>query len=287
MAYFWADIGNALFFLMSFILPLLMGTDTDDSSDDLTADVVNDDVFGTEGADDLFAETPDLTTFLLAGDDSFNGSTGADTVFGGEGRDVVLLRAGDDVGYGDDGNDRIDGGFGNDLIYGGEGDDILNGAAEDDVVYGDAGNDMITGSGGSDALFGGEGDDVLHGSVLGSTSASDGADALEGGPGEDTLYLSGGDSGTGGEDADHFIVEETIEAGETATVTDFDPAEDSITLRHSAQTDPMTGSDISPVLTSQNYSDGTGSTILSDGVAILNIDGQSDFDPSAITLEPV
>lgn len=287
-----ADIGNALFFLMGFLVPFINNLDDDDQniSSATTTDPMDPpapDFFGTEGDDVVMQTVPSITSFLLGGDDEFEGTSSNDTALGGDGNDQMLMREGNDVAEGGAGNDAIDGGFGDDTLRGDAGSDNLNGAGNNDTIFGGEGDDFITGSSGDDILYGDAGDDILNGHIDGGAIALDGTDTLFGGDGNDTLFLSGTDSGTGGTGNDSFVIEETIEAGETATITDYASADDTITVQYVAETDPVTGDPIVPTLTTTNYTDGVGSVISLDGEAILNIDGTADFDVSTITLESV
>ena len=49
----------------------------------------------------------------------------------------------------------------------------------------------------------------------------------------------------------------------------------------------MTGDPIEPVITTQAYTTGVGTSILQDGEVVLNIDGQDGFDPALIALQAV
>ncbi len=285
---YYAEYGNALMFLVGFLAPFISDLAGNDDDEVAAAEAEIATFYGTEGADDVMAAETDMMTYLLAGDDTFEGTGGSDTAFGGAGDDALLMRQGNDTAHGGLGDDNIDGGFGNDILYGDAGNDTLNGAGNNDLVYGGDGNDTLTGSSGDDILYGDAGDDVLHGHVAGADTAQDGQDFLYGGAGDDTLILSGTDTGEGGAGADSFVIEEmTIEAGETATVSDFTTGEDDLVVQYVPEVDPVTGMPITPIFTSVNYADGIGSTIFQDGEAIVNIDGIADFDVSMITLEPV
>lgn len=91
-----------------------------------------------------------------------------------EGADLINAGDGDDIAHGDGGNDTIYGGVGNDTLYGGSG---------NDNIAGDAGNDRIDGGAG--------------------------VDSLSGGVGNDTITVGGGDTATGGDDRDVFIIDPT------------------------------------------------------------------------------
>lgn len=79
------------------------------------------------------------------------------------------------------------------------GDDTLSGGDGDDLLHGEAGDDLLSGD---------AGDDVLHGGT--------GADTVSGGAGNDTLFAAQGDSLTGGDGDDLFILTDLAEAGSAA-----------------------------------------------------------------------
>ncbi|BAY24938.1 hypothetical protein NIES2100_47370 [Calothrix sp. NIES-2100] len=84
-----------------------------------------------------------------------------------------------------------------DLILGTTGDDTFSGKEGNDRMFGLAGNDKLSGDNGNDFLQGDQGNDSLTG--------GDGRDVLNGGLGVDYL-TGGGDTITGLDDADIFIV---------------------------------------------------------------------------------
>jgi len=90
--------------------------------------------------------------YLLAGADTFNGSTGNDAFLAG------------------DGNDTLNGGLGKDILRGGLGNDELNGGDGNDRLVGEGGNDTLTGGGGNDIF-------VLNGSFK-NTLANAGVDTI-------------------------------------------------------------------------------------------------------------
>ncbi|HSG94532.1 MAG TPA: calcium-binding protein, partial [Afifellaceae bacterium] len=72
------------------------------------------------------------------------------------------------------------------------------------------GDDSIDGGDGADTIFGEGGNDTLLGGL--------GADSLSGGLGDDLLYLAEGDSATGGDGDDSFVLTDLLEAG-SSTIT--------------------------------------------------------------------
>ncbi|MDW8177974.1 MAG: 5'-nucleotidase C-terminal domain-containing protein [Gloeomargarita sp. SKYBB_i_bin120] len=149
--------------------------------------------------------------FNAAGDttvDVLPGEPGVQTV------ETVLRRVYDRFFF-----NRITDGDGNGTLTGGPGNDHFSGAL---------GNDTLSGNEGDDILDGGAGNDVLNGGA--------GNDTLQGGPGDDTL--------TGGAGRDRFIFSAPSPSATTAvttligidTITDFNPAEDTIVLDRSTFT---------------------------------------------------
>ncbi|MBX7459196.1 M10 family metallopeptidase C-terminal domain-containing protein [Qipengyuania sp. 1NDH17] len=174
----------------------------------------NDTAAGGNGNDTLFGED---------GNDWLNGNLGKDFIRGGAGNDNILGGEGGDRLFGDDGDDTMDGEDGTDEMFGGLGQDTMQGGLGNDVIEGEGGNDFLYGEGGDDVMLGGAGWDKLFG--------SEGADELSGGNGGD--LLSGGfgvDILTGGSGPDTFEMEMFGDANMNI-ITDFDTAEDSISLR--------------------------------------------------------
>lgn len=220
-----------------FILPgLLLSWGIFELIDNNSDDDENEEINGTEQADDLDGKN---------GNDLINGGAGNDNIEGGSGDDSLRGDDGDDVIFGQQGNDDIDGGAGDDAIvagrgadttHGGEGDDWIEGNQGDDVLEGDAGEDLLLGGTGADTLSGGADDDVLVGGRVsglplsfeqmqmlregatvedfremlppGSFQLSDDGemDVLNGGDGADSLFLGAGDTGDGGAGIDEYMV---------------------------------------------------------------------------------
>lgn len=135
-------------------------------------DVQVEDLWGTQGNDEVVGSSVDNFIFVGSGNDTVNGNDGADTVSGNPGIDAI---------NGGNGNDLIVGGRDSDVLTGGEGDDILNGNIGNDRVEGNNGNDFLFGGQDSDTLVGGEGNDTLTGDV--------GQDVLTGNGGNDVFAL--------------------------------------------------------------------------------------------------
>jgi Ca2+-binding RTX toxin-like protein len=85
------------------------------------------------------------------GNDYIWGGARADLIVGGLQTDIVWGATGDDIIFGGDllesstDKDYLFGGSGNDTIFAADGNDVLFGNAHDDLVYGAGGNDLIVG----------------------------------------------------------------------------------------------------------------------------------------------
>jgi Ca2+-binding RTX toxin-like protein len=125
--------------------------------------------------------------------------------------------------------DSFDGGAGMDVLFGFEGNDSLNGGDDIDVIDGGDDDDLITGGAGNDSLSGGDGDDTVQGNGDDDDlTGGAGDDKLDGGAGDDTLAGgTGDDSLTGGEGADLFIV---TQGDETVRIEDFEVGTDTLDL---------------------------------------------------------
>ncbi len=193
------------------------------SGDDLVEGGAGDDtIYGGGGDDDLSGGTGDDLMSGGYSDDRLDGGGGDDILKGGSGADHLSGGDGDDKLYGGSAGDEMLGGAGDDILYGGTGHDVMQGGSGDDklsgevgsdILYGDAGDDGLYGATGSDSLFGGAGDDVLN--------AGEDDDSLDGGSGDDRLL--------GGEGADRFVFQ-SLAAGETDRILDFQPGQDVIDL---------------------------------------------------------
>ncbi len=156
-----------------------------------------------------------------------SGSAHGDHLIGDAGRNSLSGRAGDDILEGGAGNDNLTGGVGNDTLVGGVGGDRLVGSDGMDrasyrgsdaaVTVNLATGDASGGHAAGDTLLniehleGSDHDDILTGDA--------GDNVISGGAGDDTL--------TGGVGADVF----TFSPGDGEdTITDFDPAEDTLRL---------------------------------------------------------
>ena len=167
---------------------------------------------------------------LATGNQTLEGGAGDDTLAGGAGVEAsatVEASVGGSVGeveasvgagveatatVGDDTLEAVDV-----TLKGGKGDDTLEGGAGDDTLKGGKGDDTLEGGAGDDYLKGGKGDDVL-----------------DGGAGDDTLI--------GGRGDDTFI-QDFSEAG-SDTITDFNPAFDTIDFRGLGGVDSISVSEV-------------------------------------------
>ncbi|MEW8309346.1 MAG: calcium-binding protein, partial [Candidatus Thiodiazotropha endolucinida] len=95
--------------------------------------VLDENILGTEEADEIDAGN---------GDDVVHADDGNDQVHGNAGNDQLFGEGGNDTLYGDEGNDRLLGGDGLDRLFGGLGNDTLRGGlGNGDVLEGGLGND--------------------------------------------------------------------------------------------------------------------------------------------------
>ena len=83
-------------------------------------------------------------------DNQVTGTDSAEQLYRGNDADYIEGLGGDDQLYGLGGNDYLRGGDGNDYLDGGEGDDIQSGGAGNDQLGGDTGNDILIGGSGDD-----------------------------------------------------------------------------------------------------------------------------------------
>lgn len=219
---------------------------------------------GTEGTGTGGTQPPEETPVpgvnqvLTNEPEEFVGTEGNDTVLALGGDDQVDALGGDDLVEGNTGDDTITGGLGNDTIAGGAGTDSLLGGAGNDVIFTDR----------SDF----EEEDFSRGE----------AETVDGGAGDDTIYFSRGDEITGGTGTDTFIqiaaagdVEATV-----ATITDFDPATETITIHHDLT---PAGATAPSVTTSQDIGANT-TSVLFDGEEILKIEGLVTLDDASLVV---
>ncbi|MGD9919455.1 MAG: calcium-binding protein, partial [Paenirhodobacter sp.] len=222
---------------------------------------------------------------LTGGDGAelLSGGDFLDTIEGGGGDDTLSGGAGDDWLDGGAGNDRINDGAGDDTVFGGDGNDSIRedryapidgSIGMSDLYDGGEGDDVLAAIEGADTLLGGAGDDWL--SAVDRVRIDYDAypptygDLLEGGGGNDTLIGDVGDTLTGGDGADRFVLENEgyfEGAGDAVTITDFDPAEDVLQVN------------FFDVLNSEGYEPGDisyGLTLSDDGTSTLvQVDGDT------------
>jgi len=176
--------------------------------------------YGNEGDDVIYAGTGSDYVDGGYGDDEIYGGADNDIIFGSAGDDFIEGGTGEDILIGDDavisGNDYIDGGDGNDYIegqrgsdklFGGSGDDAIYGNEDDDYLDGETGNDTLYGNSGNDDLFGGDGQDTIYG--------GEGDDYIDGEAGANSLYGgAGNDIVFGGDDNDLIEGDSSDEIGD-------------------------------------------------------------------------
>jgi Ca2+-binding RTX toxin-like protein len=168
---------------------VFVGTDGDD---EVFADSANNLVLGLAGNHDLYG---------FAGDDTIDGGDGDDRLFDDAGNDQVFAGAGNDSVFGGDGNDFIDGGVGDDQVFGGFGNDTIIDTSGNDRLDGQSGNDLINGGVGSDSVIGGNDNDTVSG--------GDGGDSVSGGSGNDRILV----------DNDSFL--DALDGGKGTDIIDF------------------------------------------------------------------
>lgn len=240
----------------------------------------DDQVNGYAGNDTLSGEGGDDQLLGDGGDDSLDGGTGDDSLMGGNGADPLAGGAGDDSLAGQEGDDRLIGGEGDDSLNGGGDEDTLNGGAGDDALEGGRGDDDLSGGAGRDTLMGGEGRDRLDGGEAPGEAQE--RDFLNGGEGDDTLSAGAGDWATGGAGKDQFAFA-GYGGGDTGTATigDYDPAEDQLLLLYDPAIHPDPAVTVEPPET-----EGGAHRILIDGIPVAQVFGAARIDPADILVRP-
>lgn len=127
----------------------------------------------------------------------------------------------------------------------------------DNRVLAKSGDETIEDSAGDDDMFGRADNDELADGV--------GNDTLTGGENDNTLM--------GGEG--------------TSTISAFNAAEDTLQIESNQTIDPDTGDPVTPEGKITNFGDGTGAMILIDGVAVAQVRGAQDLDPTTLNLIPI
>ena len=174
-------------------------------NDSLYGGAQSDRLFGDEGDDQLSGGQGDDQLDGGSGNDRLYGNAGNDTLSGGTGEDALNGGEGDDTLYGNENNDTLDGEQGNDVLVGGDQNDMLLGGDGNDNLYGDDPQNLLIG--GEDLLAGGNGDDVLDGGLANDRLYGEaGRDTLLGNVGNDLLDGGEGDDTLlGGEGDDQLI----------------------------------------------------------------------------------
>lgn len=141
-------------------------------------------------------------------------------------------------------------------FFGGEGDDYLAATGDGALLDGGAGHDTLDGAYNTYRLL------PTHNSGFGDMIGA-GSDRLIGGDGNDVIRFDHADTVTGGEGAD--LLRGFLQPGETALVTDFDPAEDRAEIQVQALSPDRTAGGITL------ERDGADSLLLLDGSPILRL----------------
>ncbi|MEP5155251.1 MAG: hypothetical protein ABJQ89_19720, partial [Planktotalea sp.] len=116
-----------------------------------------------------------------------------------------------------------------------------------------------------------EGIDV---SGVSATSSDSDADTLDGGTGDDHIFLEAGDSGIGGTGLDTFYLDGDATPTATATIADYDAADDTIIVQHTGATAPVVTVDTT----------GADAIISLDGTAVGTVTGNTTLTAADITL---
>lgn len=261
-------------------------------------------VFGVENTQtgDVYLLGPDHTFELFDGT-SVDTLAGLTEVFAGDGNDTITLSGEDLLVYESDGADSIDAtAMGSGVIEAGDGDVIrgsdvsdatikvlgdgytFNGGSADEYAFiddfgslsGGGGNDTLIAEG-TASLNGGDGDDYLRGNYNEATDevtatdtwefyTNDGPNVLDGGAGNDRIDFDTGDMVTGGAGADSLTGYLGPSPDEAATISDFNPAEDSLSIWVEDG-----ASDVTLVVENGN------TLILQGNEVLASIQGQSDL----------
>ncbi|MBY6055933.1 calcium-binding protein [Leisingera daeponensis] len=247
-----------------------------DDDDDEAVDTTGDTITGTEEPDVLTGTELDDTISGEAGDDAIAGAEGDDWLRGGGDQDLLSGGAGNDSLAGSLGSDWLQGGEGQDTLLGGYGNDALNGGEGADLMEGGEGSDVLSG-GLSSEVDDDELEDALDDYLFRSNSRlnlrfdeiedDNAADTLYGGAGHDTLVAGAGDVLSGGGGSNDFVTGYWSEAGNPASVTDFNLDEDQLVYYYDF-------GETAPELTLESEDNETGgqdAILYADGVAVMRV----------------
>ncbi|MFB3886819.1 MAG: hypothetical protein ACE144_16445 [Thermodesulfobacteriota bacterium] len=131
--------------------------------ENLIGTAFNDEIWGTDDANEIHGLTGHDDVWARGGDDRIYGGAGNDDLYGDEGNDALMGADGNDKLYGGNGNDALFGESGNDTLDGGYDHDAIIGGDGDDALKGDRGHDILLGGMGADTLDGGSDDDIVIG----------------------------------------------------------------------------------------------------------------------------
>ncbi len=117
----------------------------------------NDNMYGSNGEDNLTGDVGNNASNVIGGDDLMFGYGGDDNLVGEVFNASGTIYGGDDEMYGGNGEDRMFGEYANGTAI------VLIGG--NDKMYGESGNDFMRGQGGNDLLDGGFGIDEMEGGI--------------------------------------------------------------------------------------------------------------------------
>lgn len=231
---------------------------SDRSSDERIKGSPEDDVIdGTSGNDEIVSWKGDDTINAGAGEDEIKAGEGNDTVFGGDDRDVIKGGPGDDMLFGEEGSDTIEGGAGDDTMDGGYGFDIMRGGNGNDIMFGGpaaraVGGDLIPETGAKDIVRGEDGEDEIY--IWGALGKAVGGDD------DDTLVLVTGNGTLEDEqgETDFIILANAADDAPTnGIITEFNPAQDTLTLTVDGVLNGAPAPDVEFTLTETTITEGS------------------------------
>jgi Ca2+-binding RTX toxin-like protein len=179
---------------------------------------------------------------------------------------------------GSEADDSLLGGNGDDQISGLAGDDLISGQAGDDTLYGGAGNDLFAWHEGEDVIFGGTGDDSIFDARVPFYTGPN-ISVIDGGSGNDSIGFDGGSTITGGTGADVLTLFHNAQEDGASSITDFDPAQDSLSV-YLDEVEASAGGE----LRLEDWDDGQGADLYYGEELLARISGAQGMEPASIDL---